>query len=534
MAVFSGTIGNDTLDVTTLSGTPGAGHELRGLAGNDSLVGGNGNDRLRGNSGNDTLIGGNGNDQLDGGSGADSMDGGAGNDSYEVDNVNDQISDSDGDGSINAYVSYTIPVAGLSLALRTAGITGTGTSGGELIISYATGTTLNGLGGHDVLKGATGSTVNGGDGNDVLEITGSGTGNLNGGSGDDTYNILVAPVNLRIDDRTGGIDTIFTSIDNFYLSSMTGVNYVSGTLIENLTLAAPGASLNLVGGPTTATGNSANNQIIGNRQDNFLFGLNGNDTIYGSFGNDSIDGGNNDDSLFGEEGNDTLIAGLGTDILTGGNGNDIYVIDSADTVVELTGGGTDTVNVNGSWSTDQAVETINITTTSAVSINLTSSSAGTTINPASGSASSDTLIGGSGNDVLAGGAGIDFLTGGGGSDIFVFGGAGLSPTGISSTSVRQDTIVDFAIGIDKIRLDSTTFTALTSSSSLSNTFGGIPGFATFSSGSINQTNAIIVYNPFTGDLLYNANGSGTGTGGGGNIALLTGILGLAATDFEVV
>lgn len=540
MAVIVGTAGNDTLVAIAPN------DELRGLDGNDildasSITGGK--VRLLGGAGDDQLYGGDGNDQLYGGTGADLMSGGAGNDFYEVDNINDSIIDSDGKGYINAYVSYTIPVIGLSLALRTVGITGTGTSGGELMISYAANTTLKGLGGADVLKGSDGSTVEGGAGNDVLEITGSGNGTLKGGSGSDTYNVW-AVGNLRIDDRDGGTDTIFTTIDNFSLTSMTGVTYVSGTLIENLTLAAPGASSGAVNGPITAEGNSANNLIIGNRQNNILSGLNGDDTIYGSFGDDTINGGNGNDFLYGQDGNDNLIGGVGSDTLDGGIGDDTYTADSFDTIVEANDAGTDTVFVNGSLSTGAAVEFINVTTTNAVTIDLSARAianadgSGTTIQVSTSSSANDTLIGGAGNDVLVGRSGIDTLTGNGGADTFVFGGAGLSPTGSTGSSVRQDIVTDFTVSTDIIRIDaSNTFTALSDfiGGDLSGVSGsGTPGFAIFSSGSINQTNALVVYNSVTGDLLYNPNGSANGTGGGGNFALLASGLSLTASDFEVV
>jgi Ca2+-binding RTX toxin-like protein len=53
---------------------------LHGGAGDDRLVGGDGNDRLHGGAGDDRLVGGDGNDRLSGGAGDDVMDGGAGND----------------------------------------------------------------------------------------------------------------------------------------------------------------------------------------------------------------------------------------------------------------------------------------------------------------------------------------------------------------------------------------------------------------------------------------------------------------------
>ncbi len=85
LVVFDGGDGNDLLDGTNavlpLVGIGGKGNDtllggagddnLRGNAGNDSLVGGAGDDNLIGDAGNDTLIGGDGDDNLVGGDGND-------------------------------------------------------------------------------------------------------------------------------------------------------------------------------------------------------------------------------------------------------------------------------------------------------------------------------------------------------------------------------------------------------------------------------------------------------------------------------
>ena len=63
----------------------------------------------------------------------------------------------------------------------------------------------------------------------------------------------------------------------------------------------------------------------------------------------------------------------------------------------------------------------------------------------------DNMSGGSGNDGLDGGIGNDTLAGGAGADAFVFS---------TALSANGDTIRDFAVGIDKLRLDDDIFTAL--------------------------------------------------------------------------
>ena len=80
-----GEAGNDTLD---------------GGTGNDSLVGGNGNDVLIGGIGSDTLDGGNGNDNLSGGEDADTLLGVAGLDTLDGGNGNDSLSGGTGNDSL--------------------------------------------------------------------------------------------------------------------------------------------------------------------------------------------------------------------------------------------------------------------------------------------------------------------------------------------------------------------------------------------------------------------------------------------------
>ncbi len=90
-SIFSGT-GDDVLgggNGNDLISTAGGNNTISGGNGDDTLVGGggndlisgdNGNDSIAGGGGNDTLIGGNGDDQLFGGDGQDVLFGGSGND----------------------------------------------------------------------------------------------------------------------------------------------------------------------------------------------------------------------------------------------------------------------------------------------------------------------------------------------------------------------------------------------------------------------------------------------------------------------
>jgi Ca2+-binding RTX toxin-like protein len=92
VADFAG--GSDTLNGLSSS----ANLEIYAAAGNDTIVGGTGNDFLWGEAGNDTITGGTGNDVLVGGSGADRLTGGAGIDALYGNGGGG------GDGAIDTFV----------------------------------------------------------------------------------------------------------------------------------------------------------------------------------------------------------------------------------------------------------------------------------------------------------------------------------------------------------------------------------------------------------------------------------------------
>ena len=88
--------GNDTL-------IGGSGNDvLIGQDGNDTISGGAGNDILGGNDGNDSLNGNEGNDDLRGGIGTDTLNGDAGNDIIRGGNGDDTIEGGEGDDFVNA------------------------------------------------------------------------------------------------------------------------------------------------------------------------------------------------------------------------------------------------------------------------------------------------------------------------------------------------------------------------------------------------------------------------------------------------
>ena len=243
----------------------------------------------------------------------------------------------------------------------------TGTAGNDVLIGLGGSDTLNGLAGIDQLFGGTGNDIlNGGDDNDVLNGE-DGTDTLNGGLGADTMNggagndtFVVDNVgDLVTEALGGGTDLVRTSLTSYQL----------GANVENLTYTG---TANFTG-----TGNALANIITGG------------------------------------VGSDLLNGGAGADRLVGGAGNDTYVVDAAlDVVVEVLGGGTDTVQTSlASYTLGANVE------------NLTYTGVGNFVGNGNGlnnvitaGAGNDTLNGNDGNDQLFGGIGTDTLNGGNSDD----------------------------------------------------------------------------------------------------------------------
>ena len=212
------------------------------------------------------------------------------------------------------------------------------------------------------------------------------------------------------------------------------------------------------------------------------------------------------------------------DSLVGGAGNDLYYVDNSnDTVIEVVGEGIDSVISSVNW-TLMNTQVEHLTLTGMVATTATGNELANTLigngaaNLLSGQADNDTLKGMAGNDQLAGGLGNDLLTGGSGQDIFVFDTA-------PNATTNLDTITDFVVVDDTIRLENGVFTALTATGSL--------GVANFCLGAAAlDANDFVLYNSVTGFLSYDADGSGSTAAV--QIALLGKGLALTNADFVVV
>ena len=253
-----------------------------------------------------------------------------------------------------------------------------------------------GLAGNDTLSGLAGDdNIDGGKGADTMI----------GGLGNDTYYVDNA-ADAIVELHGGGNDTVYSFI-----------TYTLSSDVEKLILTG---KANII-----ATGNAGNNSLIGNAGNNKLLGGDGNDTLGGGDGRDTLDG------------------GKGIDTMKGGADDDKYYLDTAsDIVIEYSNGGTDTVQINGTYTLTANVENLIITGTS------DRFGTGNALNNTiTGNAGNNTLGGADGNDHIDGGKGADLMRGGLGNDIFYVDNPG--DVVAEYTNAGQDRVyssIDFTLG----------------------------------------------------------------------------------------
>ncbi|KQW78757.1 peroxidase family protein [Brevundimonas sp. Root1279] len=470
---------NAAVSIHLLLGTVTGGH-----AQGDTL---SGFENVTGSAFNDILIATNTANIIDGGAGADSMTGGGGGDRYYVDNAGDTVGETAGGGVDIVYASanWTLTAGSEVEQIRANYLAGPGLvlGGNELVqvmIGGVSGDDLSGGGGADVLLGMAG--------NDTLRGGLGALNQLQGGLGDDVY---VLDVNDTVVELAGeGVDRIETTL---------AVRTVAAN-VENLTYTGGGAFIGI--------GNALANVITGGGGNDILSGRGGNDSLIGGGGVDwatyvavaagvtvnlalqtasndgeggvdsltgfenvtgsafadsltggaganTLNGGAGGDTLWGLDGADILLGQLGNDTLRGGSGaanqlqggagDDVYILDANDTVVELAGEGTDTIETSlAGRSLGANIE------------NLTYTGAGNFAGI--GNALANVITGGAGADTLTGGLGNDTLNGGGGQDLAILSGlqANYIVTAVAGGFQITDLIggrdgVDQLIGIERVR-----------------------------------------------------------------------------------
>jgi len=353
--------------------------------------------------------------------------------------------------------------------------------------------TISGGGGRDLLQGGFGADiVSGGDGDDTLygmtqlapdqDLGGdrlhgdNGNDTLRGSSGDDTLN-----GGAGIDTMTGGGGNDVCYVDNgadVVVEAVAGgvqdrvlasVNYQlqAGAEVEELftNLAAGTTAINL-------TGNGIANLLVGNAGANILNGGGGIDTMRGLAGGDRY-----------------------------------YIDHAADVIQETAGNGADRALASTSYQLKAGVHVEELFTTSAAGVDAINLFGNTFANK---------IVGNAGSNIINGGGGADTLSGYLGNDFFLFD----STLGAGNI----DTITDFNVANDTVRLQNSVFTGLAA---------GTLAAAAFRIGSAAaDASDRIVYNNATGALSFD--GDGSGGSAAQQFATLSAGLALTNTDFFVV
>lgn len=385
---------------------------IRGDNRKNTLIGTAAADTIFGLADIDVLQGGNGNDLLDGGTGNDTLIGGWGNDTFIIDGSAEIVTELTGQGTdvVHASVNHTLAANVEVLLLLGAALNGTGNALANTITGNALSNKIDGGAGGDKLIGGLGNDtyVVGSALDMVTESMGQGTdavlawinhtlaanvevltllGSAQNGTGNALENTITGnSLSNKIDGGAGGDQLAGGLGDDTYVvgSSLDVVTELAGQGTDtvhawiNHSLAANVENLTLLGGALNGFGNALANVITGNALANRL------------------DGG---------AGGDTLNGGGGADQMTGGLGDDTYIVDNDnDTIVESSGGGTDTIQTSVSIGLAADVE------------NAVLLASGLNVE---GNALANVITGSSGADLIEGGDGADTLIGGAGDDTFL-------------------------------------------------------------------------------------------------------------------
>ncbi len=402
-------VGTDYAD--TIDGSASTSYQtIEAGGGDDSILGGSGDNFIDGGDGYDTINAGSGDNTIHGGDGnddiyidhADAVDQ-WGNPTTHTQNIDgggwwDELYFDAGASSDGINITYTGNHAG---TIDFGGVDGTFTSieminatqNNDVIDATATteGEFASLLDGDDVFLGGSGDdavwagdgndTLDGGAGNDELDgdegndsvkggagddtlTGGSGSDTLFGGTGNDTFKVHLTDHKTDAHGEDG-LDTLV--IDEEGSNAGATVTYQGDTFGQYTIGDSHGdfSSMEVIQTTDNADvidGSASNWGAIWNTMD-------GDDTITGTGGSDQVWSGDGNDSITAGTGNDYIDAGAGDDFVSGGIGDDdLYGKAGADTI--------------------------------------------------DGGAGSDLVDGGSGNDSLGGGAGNDFLIGGVGDDTF--------------------------------------------------------------------------------------------------------------------
>ena len=475
--VDDGLVGIDTVFASLRKFRLGDAFENLYLGGTDATAIGNAKDNLiQTGSGSDSVRALGGNDTLDSYQGLDTLVGGQGDDLYRIGSNRAKIVELAGEGVDTVATYRTVYRLGDGVEnltyLGQERFAGTGNAAANILTGGSLKDTLNGSGGNDSLHGGTGND------------------SLYGGSGDDSY--WVDAAGDVIFETGSGRDTVYSAV-SFGLPEGTEVLYLLPEATDFFWV--------------SASGNAADNLIVGSGRTAALGGGAGNDTLIGGAANDS---------LYGGDGNDVLLGDGLSARCYGGAGDDLYIVQGDDYVLENSGGGdpggTDTIQTSDDWlSTGNSIENV-INSYNAGGVNSAGSSN-------QGGTGNNHLTTGEGADTLYGQTGQDTLTGGLGDDLYgVF---------VEGWTAAFATIEGFSSGHDRVALFSDNRVSLTQAGSLAGDL-----FKVIGSGQAVDGNDRVLYDEVTGTLYLDADGSGVIAARA--IAQIEGHPVLTAADFTVV
>src|SRR5262245_2780712 len=331
---------------------------------------------LRGLDGDDVLVG---------GPGPHLMVGGPGNDIYHLDDAGDLVTEKAGEGNdiVYARVDYTLPsdVESIVLVAGAGPIDAAGNGAPNALVGNSDANVLDGGGGDDVMIGGPGDDIYVVDstsdvvvempnqGNDIVYalvdytiganvesvVLVEGAGPINA-AGNDAVNALVGNSDDNTLDGKGGDDTMIGGAGN----DIYFVDSTSDLVVENsgegndivyasleFTIGANVESVVLTGtGNINAAGSADVNALVGNSGNNVLDGKGGDDTILAGAGDDRIIGGGQADAMFGEGGDDSfLVCNDAFAFIDGGDGLDRIVLTTPGQSFDLSANAEKIVNV---------------------------------------------------------------------------------------------------------------------------------------------------------------------------------------------
>jgi len=253
-----------------------------------------------------------------------------------------------------------------------------GTPDDDFLVGTPGDDTINGFAGNDIGRGQAGNdTLNGDDDHDFL-IGGDDHDTLNGGTGDDYL-------------RGGEGDDVINGGDGFDRAAFT-------VLVNDPTIGETGVQV----------GATVDLNIVGVAQDtgHGMDTLTGIENVSGTAYNDTLIGDANNNWIWGEGGDDNL---------QGGGGNDLIAVDPGNSTLD---GGADN-DTAGFFGQDLFTSGVNVSLALQGGAQLVATGSSMTLTNfenLTGSLHDDTLTGDGGDNVLAGDVGDDTLLGGAGAD----------------------------------------------------------------------------------------------------------------------